>query len=387
MSSRKEWRRVKFGDVVRQVKDTADPETSGLERYVAGEHMDTDELQITRWGTIGDGYLGPAFHRRFSNGQVLYGSRRTYLRKVALADFGGICANTTLVCDTKDPTVLLPELLPFVMQTESFHAHSISQSKGSVNPYINWPDLAWYEFDLPPIDEQHAIASALTALETRRRAGARELIALRLAKRSAIELKIRRLDEVRDVSLDEVIQPGRPITYGIVKPGPHVEAGVPVIKVKDYPSGAIAREGLRRTSAEIDESYHRSRLADGDLIISIRGTIGRLAEIPPDLAGANITQDTARLSVAAAVNRQFVLLVLESEFVQRQLKKLTTGLAVRGINIGALRKVRLPLPDPAQQVEAVALKRELEEAEIALITHRTYTDRLRNDLLYHFMGG
>jgi type I restriction enzyme S subunit len=156
---------VKFGDVVRHVKETADPESSGLERYVAGEHMDTDQLQITRWGAIGDGYLGPAFHRRFRSGQVLYGSRRTYLRKVALADFDGICANTTFVCETRDPDVLLPELLPFVMQADSFHAHSIAQSKGSVNPYINWPDLAPYEFDLPPINEQREIAELLLGVE------------------------------------------------------------------------------------------------------------------------------------------------------------------------------------------------------------------------------
>jgi type I restriction enzyme S subunit len=145
---RSQWKRVRLGDVVRQVKTTVDPRTSGLERYVAGEHMDSDELRIKRWGTVGDGYLGPAFHRAFKAGQVLYGSRRTYLRKVAYADFDGICADTTFVAESLDPTVLLPRLLPFVMTTESFHAHSIAQSKGSVNPYVNWSDLAWYEFDL-----------------------------------------------------------------------------------------------------------------------------------------------------------------------------------------------------------------------------------------------
>ena len=84
------WTRVAFGDMVRQVKDRVDPVKAGLERYVAGEHMDTDDLRIRRWGEIGAGYLGPAFHMRFRPGQVLYGSRRTYLRKVAVADFEGI---------------------------------------------------------------------------------------------------------------------------------------------------------------------------------------------------------------------------------------------------------------------------------------------------------
>ncbi len=159
------WSHVQFGDVVRQVKDKVDPLKSRLDRYVAGEHMDTDDLRLRRWGQINGDYLGPAFHMRFRPGHVLYGSRRTYLRKVVVADFEGICANTTFVLESKDPTVLLSELLPFIMQTEAFHDHSIKQSKGSVNPYVNFSDLAWYEFALPPLEEQRRIAEMLWALE------------------------------------------------------------------------------------------------------------------------------------------------------------------------------------------------------------------------------
>ncbi|KQN32005.1 hypothetical protein ASF00_04430 [Sphingomonas sp. Leaf34] len=152
-----------FGDVVRKVNDKVDPWDSGLERYIAGEHMDTDDLRIRRWGLIGDDYLGPAFHMRFRPGHVLYGSRRTYLRKVALADFEGITANTTFVLETKDPARLMPELLPFLMQTETFHSYSIKHSKGSVNPYINFSDLEAFEFPLPPIQEQARLVEALAA--------------------------------------------------------------------------------------------------------------------------------------------------------------------------------------------------------------------------------
>ena len=159
------WTAVAFGDVVRQVKDKVDPEESGLERYIAGEHMDTDDLRIRRWGAISVDYLGPAFHMRFKPRHVLYGSRRTYLRKVALADFEGITANTTYVLESRDPDVLLPELLPFIMQTEPFHAHSKRESKGSVNPYVNFSDLASYEFLLPPLEEQRRIAEVLYAAE------------------------------------------------------------------------------------------------------------------------------------------------------------------------------------------------------------------------------
>ena len=159
----KGWRLVKFGDLVRKVNNRVDPESSGISRYVAGEHMDSDNLNITRWGLVGDGYLGPAFTMRFQPGQVLYGSRRTYLRKVAVSDFEGICANTTFVLETKSDD-LLQEFLPHVMSTERFHTHSISKSKGSVNPYINFVDLNDYEFALPPIAEQHRIVAIMRAV-------------------------------------------------------------------------------------------------------------------------------------------------------------------------------------------------------------------------------
>ena len=164
--ARKAWTRVAFGNVVRQVKEKVDPLEDGIERYVAGEHMQTDDVRIRSWGLVGDGYLGPAFHTRFRPGQVLYGSRRTYLRKVAVPDFEGVCANTTFVMEPKDPQALLPNLLPFLMQTEEFHKHAIEKSKGSVNPYVNFSDIATFEFDLPPLDEQQQLAAALATCDT-----------------------------------------------------------------------------------------------------------------------------------------------------------------------------------------------------------------------------
>lgn len=160
-----DWRMVKFGDVVRQCKESVDRDNNPFERYVEGGNMDSENIHIRRWGTFGADYVGPAFHRIFRKGQVLYGSRRTYLKKVAIADFDGITANTTFVCETKDQKIFMQELLPFLMLTDSFTEHSIRESKGSTNPYINWPDIAKYEFPLPPLDEQKRIAEILWAAD------------------------------------------------------------------------------------------------------------------------------------------------------------------------------------------------------------------------------
>lgn len=161
---RSKWKRVRFGDVVKQMKEQVDPKVDGVERYVAGDHMETEDVHIRKCGTVGHGYLGPAFIRGFRKGQVLYGSRRTYLKKVAVAEWDGVTANTTFVIEA-DEAKLLQELLPWLMLSERFTKHSVQESKGSTNPYINFPDIAKFEFDLPPLDQQRRIAEILWAVD------------------------------------------------------------------------------------------------------------------------------------------------------------------------------------------------------------------------------
>lgn len=146
---RSNWQLVKFGDVAIQQKESVDRGNTELTRYIKGEHMVSEDLHIRDWGELTDEYLGPAFIRKFEKGDILYGSRRTYLRKVAVAHFNGITSNTTFVIKANEAKID-KRLLPFVMLSEGFTEHSIRNSKGSVNPYINWKDIAEYEFLLPP---------------------------------------------------------------------------------------------------------------------------------------------------------------------------------------------------------------------------------------------
>ena len=162
--NRDKWAKVRFGDVVKQLKEETDPVNDGVERYVAGEHMNTCDVHIRNWGLVGDGYLGPAFIRSFKKGQVLYGSRRTYLKKVALAEWDGVTANTTFVLEAVE-SKLLQSILPWIMLSDRFTQHSIRESKGSTNPYINFPDIAKYEFALPPLDQQRRIAEILWTVD------------------------------------------------------------------------------------------------------------------------------------------------------------------------------------------------------------------------------
>jgi type I restriction enzyme, S subunit len=158
------WSLIKFGDVAIQQKKSVDRDNTNLTRYVKGEHMGSEDLHLRAWGELTDEYLGPAFIRKFEEGDILYGSRRTYLRKVVIAPFSGITSNTTFVIKANEKHID-KRLLPFIMMSEGFTENSIRNSKGSVNPYINWKDIANYEFLLPPKDQQAKLADLLWALD------------------------------------------------------------------------------------------------------------------------------------------------------------------------------------------------------------------------------
>ena len=125
------WQQVKFGDVVRLSNARcSDPVSEGIERYVGLEHIESDDLRIRSWGLVEDGIT---FTTRFKPGQVLFGKRRAYLRKVAVADFEGVCSGDIYVFESADSTVLLPELLPFICQTDRFFEYAIGTSAGSLD--------------------------------------------------------------------------------------------------------------------------------------------------------------------------------------------------------------------------------------------------------------
>lgn len=151
---------VRFDQIAMQINDRVDnPAEAGVDRYVGLEHLDPDSLRIRRWGEPTD---VESTKLRFQPGDVIFGKRRVYQRKVAVADFEGICSAHAMVLRAK-PGAVLPEFLPFFMQSDLFMERALSISVGSLSPTINWKALAAEEFLLPPIQEQPRLVEALSA--------------------------------------------------------------------------------------------------------------------------------------------------------------------------------------------------------------------------------
>lgn len=155
------------------------------------------------------------------------------------------------------------------------------------------------------------------------------------------------------VSLEAATDPVRTISYGILKPGPNLPGGVPYVRVLNMRKDVLAADDLHRTTPEIASQYARASLEGGDVLISIRGTYGRVVLVPEQLRGANITQDTARLAVLPPLEPSFVALVLRSPWAQAHLRKVARGVGVKGVNITDLREVPMPLPNVGTQARIV----------------------------------
>lgn len=161
------WRKVKFGDVVHKVNDKVpNRDEWTFDRYIGGQHFDEGEIRVTKSNPIkgNEEVIGPAFHMRFKPGHVLYVTRNPRLRKGGMVDFEGVCSNISFVLQA-DEIQLLQSLLPFVIQTEDFVMHTCNNAHGSTNPFLNWKDIANYEFLLPPLEEQKKINELLWSIE------------------------------------------------------------------------------------------------------------------------------------------------------------------------------------------------------------------------------
>ncbi|MFS7249236.1 restriction endonuclease subunit S [Rahnella rivi] len=133
---------VKFGDICREVKlTTKDPIADGYERYIGLEHLDSGSLKIKRWGIIVED--NPSFTRVFKKGHILFGKRRPYLKKAAIAEFDGVCSGDIIVMETKSDNYN-EGFLPFIVQSAGFWDHAVNTSSGSLSPRTRFKSLADY---------------------------------------------------------------------------------------------------------------------------------------------------------------------------------------------------------------------------------------------------
>lgn len=210
------------------------------------------------------------------------------------------------------------------------------------------------EVPLPPLDEQRRIAAILDRADHLSDLAQRRIASIRRVP-SAIFAAMFLGKKSETLELAEVVQPGTIVTYGIVQAGPEYEGGIPYIRTGDIQDGQITLHNLRRTSPAIAEKFGRSTVRTGDIVMSIRATVGTTAVVPPELDGANLTQGTARISPSEVATGPYLLEYLRSDEAQRWIQAQVKGATFREITLGRLR--RLPVPIAAAEAQEVFARR------------------------------
>lgn len=195
----------------------------------------------------------------------------------------------------------------------------------------------------------------------------------------------------RIASLEAITDASRVICYGILMPKENVKEGIPYVRVKDMKDWTIDVDGLNRTSPEIAAKYARASLQTGDLLLAIRGSYGRVAIIPPELNGGNITQDSARIACLPAIDHRYLLYYLGGSVANRYYAQVARGVAVKGVNIGDLKSMPVPIP-PRKEQEAIAdeIERQftiLNSAEAIVQMQIRHSQSLRSSILEAAFSG
>lgn len=149
----------KFDDIVVNSTTKKKPEEIDRLHYIGLEHIDSGTFEISRWGSdiapIGDKLV-------MKKGDVLFGKRRAYQRKVAVAPFDGIFSAHGMVLRPKED-VICKEYFPFFISSNQFMDTAVRISVGGLSPTVNWKDLQKQEFELPTISQQRILAEKLWA--------------------------------------------------------------------------------------------------------------------------------------------------------------------------------------------------------------------------------
>jgi type I restriction enzyme S subunit len=213
---------------------------------------------------------------------------------------------------------------------------------------------------VPPLDEQRRIVAAieehlsrLDAADTSLAAASQRLAGLR---RSAL------MDGFNGawptVELREATDPVRPICYGILKPKTTGNLEVPYVEVRSIKNGRVDVDSLHCTTRALHEEFKRSELRAGDVVLAIRGSFDRAAVVPPQLEGANVSRDVARVAPLSQLDSGYLAHYLGGPAAFGYFAAAARGVGVRGVNIGDLRTMPIPLPPLEEQRRIVAVVEE-----------------------------
>ena len=359
--NRKNWSRVRFGDIVENVNERVEPSTAAEAIYVGLDDLDSGSLHIRRWGK-GSDVIGTKL--RFRKGDIIFGRRRAYQRKLAVAEVDGICSAHAMVARAK-PKVVLPEFLPFLMMSDKFMKRAVDISVGSLSPTINWTTLKLEEFDLPPLDQQRRLGAIFWAVDDALQHFSVLEEKLESVKDSTVASVTNRVNRIELETICEVITKGTtPMTAG----HNYVSKGVGFLRAENLQDDELSGNlDLLFVTPEYHDIQKRSQILPGDVLLSIAGTVGRSALVPMSFdKPLNCNQAVAIIRPSDLKQGRAIFRWLQTHDAKRQFSHGVVQGTIMNLSLGIIGKLKLPNPGDDAVSKLVLKLEQLDEVRAKL---------------------
>ncbi|MHB1011990.1 MAG: restriction endonuclease subunit S [Desulfobacteria bacterium] len=383
------WHMRRFDEMAIIVNDRIDdPSEADVDRYVGLEHLDSDSLTIRRWGSPDD---VEATKLRFRSGDIIFGRRRAYQRKLAVADFDGICSAHAMVLRAK-PEVVLPAFLPFLMQSDVFMDRAMEISVGSLSPTINWKTLAKEQFALPQLEEQRRWALVLTAADT----VFAQLGHLRVAIERALNSYAHSIFSGAHWpkwNLGELLEYASDGPFGSkIKTEHYSSGGARVIRLNNIDVNRFNDDDKAFLAMDyFTSSLESYAIKPGDVVVAGLGDenipAGRACIVPDHLGPAVNKADCFCLRPGAEISSRFLAFFLNSPCGLSQSAAFSQGSTRMRLNLGNIKKMTLPVPSGVVQEEIVVRIAGLLQAAERSAVRQKRAARIRSALLRGLLGG
>jgi type I restriction enzyme S subunit len=320
----------------------------------------------------------------------MFGKRRAYQRKLAVADFEGVCSGDIYVFEPKDPTVLLPELLPFICQTDAFFEHAIGTSAGSLSPRTNWTSLAKYEFSVPSLAEQRRMVCLLSAFNHVQEANRNALSEIEAVLASTLNVVFPLSPFSTNISLiplSSLIKSGalefQTGPFGTVLAAhEYRHTGWPIINPTNIKNGRIVFENGPCVDDAKATMLLKYRMKPDDVILARKGEIDKACLARSAHEGWIVGSDCIRLRFKKEVlHPKYMLYFLQSPFAARMLASHAHGTVMPGLNEKMLGKLLMYNRSLNQQIEWLERLDELTSGLLALRQESTKAAETRGVLL------
>ena len=360
--------KVLLGDVAVEHKETCKGSKDGYP-IVGLEHLIPEEITLSAWDEGGEN----TFSKMFRKGNVLFGRRRAYLKKAAVAPFDGICSGDITVIEAK-PDRILPELLPFIIQNDDLFDFAVGKSAGSLSPRVKWEHLKNYEFELPDMEKQKELAELLWAMDNTKKSYQKLIAATdELVKSQFIEMFG---DPVKNpfgwptMTLDQAtkeIVSGQCLNGDAGKLQPGQKA---VLKVSAVTYGSFDANEYKvlRDTKQITKGIYPQK---GDLLFSRANTreyVGATVLIDQDYPELMLPDKLWKLIFKHEIMPMFAKQFLSHPEIRKVLSSMATGTSgsMYNISMEKLKRLEIIVPNINQQKEYIHFVEQSDKSKFAV---------------------